>query len=217
VSGTISFCTSFFSLGVTLHVCQTRRAADLLERKAGDFFYPPHSREDVDRIGPLVRHRVKVFGSSDRAWDDIVIGGMGWLALSGYGSKELDVWVPQGVKVFRRPSLLPQEMRNRGVTRFHANHRARTPRIRRKKKAIVRARKDKELRDSLRAEQALAEAERAAPIGTSEGASFVDDDLDLGPGYTLVGLDGEPRELASGGALPADLEVDAAPRGDFQT
>merc|ERR1712113_307779 len=164
VKGGVSFVSSFFSLEVTLHVCQTSRAEGMLERKAGDFLYPPHSKEDCQRLGPLVRHRVEVFGSSDRAWDDIVIAGLGWVAVSGYGSKELDVWVPQGVKVFRRPSLLPQEMKNRGVTRFHHNHRAQSPKIFRRKKAIVKVRKDKELRDALRAEQEQLEAERVAEI-----------------------------------------------------
>ncbi|CAE7390125.1 yqeH, partial [Symbiodinium necroappetens] len=95
VQGNISFLSSFFGLSVTLHVCQTCKVEDLLSRKAGDFFYPPHSRDDFERLGPLVRHRVEVFGSSDRAWDDIVIAGMGWVSISGYGTKVLDVWVPK--------------------------------------------------------------------------------------------------------------------------
>jgi len=164
VSGPITFVSSFFSLDVTLHVCRTSRAEGLVERKAGEFLFPPHNREDWSRLGPLVRHRVEVFGSSDRAWDDIVIAGMGWVAISGFGSKELDVWVPQGVKVFRRPSLLPHEMKSRGVTRFHVNHRARTPRIYRKKRTIVKARRDKELRDSLRREQMELETGHAAAV-----------------------------------------------------
>eukprot|EP00434_Breviolum_minutum_P004936 symbB.v1.2.004353.t1/scaffold240.1/size264318/9 len=159
VQGNISFLTSFFSLGVTLHMCQTCKVEDLMARKAGHFFYPPHSREDCEKLGPLV------FGSSDRAWDDIVIAGMGWVSVSGYGTKVLDVWVPKGVKVFRRPALMPQEMRNRGITRFHANHRARSPRVFRKKKAIIQARKDKDLRDQLREEQAAIEAEQAGLDG----------------------------------------------------
>ena len=73
----------------------------------------------------------------------------------------------EGVKVFRRPALMPQEMRSRGITRhnfeghnfwgltsgapatmaqchllrsrFHVNHRARSPKIFRKKNGIVKA------------------------------------------------------------------------------
>merc|ERR1719482_214050 len=146
VQGAFSFMTAFFSPDVTLHVCQTARAEGLLERKAGDFLYPPHNKEDCERIQPLVRHRVEVFGSSDRAWDDVVIGGLGWIAVSGFGTKELDVWVPKGVKVFRRPSMMPREVRNRGVKRFHPNNRARGHRVMRKKRGVVQVRRDKELR-----------------------------------------------------------------------
>eukprot|EP00913_Durusdinium_trenchii_P027784 g26053.t1 len=68
-----------------------------MSKKAGTFFYPPHSSESCEKLGPLVRHRVEVFGSSDRAWDDIVIAGMGWVSISGYGTKVLDIWVPKGL------------------------------------------------------------------------------------------------------------------------
>jgi len=187
VKGALSFVTAFFSPDVTLHMCQTSRADDLFERKAGDFFYPPHNREDIDRIRPLVRHRVEVFGSSDRAWDDIVVAGLGWIAVSGFGSKELDVWVPQGVRVFRRPALLPQEVRNRGVTRFHVKHRARGNRVLRKKRAMVRARRDKATRDALRAQQAELEEARAAPRESPEGTAFVEEGTVLPEGYVMVG------------------------------
>ncbi|CAE7801285.1 yqeH [Symbiodinium sp. CCMP2456] len=186
VQGNISFLSSFFGLSVTLHVCQTCKVEDLLSRKAGDFFYPPHSRDDFERLGPLVRHRVEVFGSSDRAWDDIVIAGMGWVSISGYGTKVLDVWVPKGVKVFRRPALMPQEMRSRGITRFHVNHRARSPKIFRKKNGMVKARQDKELRDKLRAEQADIEAEQAAMVEVPDDVAFVDSELELPPGYSMA-------------------------------
>ncbi|CAE8602981.1 unnamed protein product [Polarella glacialis] len=119
---------------------------------------------------------------------------MGWVAISGYGTKELDIWVPKGVKVFRRPALMPQEMRNRGVTRFHVNHRARSPRIFRKKRAIVKERRDKDLRDQLRAAQARAEADQAASMEPHEDAAFVDTfQLDLPPGYALAE---SPEKLA---------------------
>lgn len=187
VEGNISFLSSFFGLGVTLHMCQTCKVEDLLRRKAGHFFYPPHSQEDCEKVGPLVRHRVEVFGSSDRAWDDIVVAGMGWVSISGYGTKVLDVWVPQGVKVFRRPALMPREMRNRGITRFHVNHRARSPKVFRRKKAIVQARRDKELRDKLREDQAAAEAAQAASVDIPDETAFVDmETLELPPGYSVA-------------------------------
>jgi len=186
VQGPLSFVSAFFSRDVTLHICRTERAETLIERKAGEFFYPPHQREDWERIGPLVRHRVEVFGSSDRAWDDIVIAGMGWIAISGFGTKELDVWVPHGVKVFRRPSLMPEQVKRRGITRFHENHRARGHRINRKKLGMVRARRDKELRDALRAEREQLEREQAAPLEHLGGVPFVEENIELPAGYSIV-------------------------------
>jgi len=186
VKGAFSFMTAFFSQDVTLHVCQTIRADGLLERKAGDFLYPPHNAETRDRIGPLVRHRVEVFGSSDRAWDDVVIAGLGWIAVSGFGTKELDVWVPKGVKVFRRPSMLPREVRNHGVKTFYPNARARGTKIKRKKRGVVRSRKDKELRDGLREKKAQLEADRAAEVEVDEDTPFVEEDLELPPSFVQV-------------------------------
>lgn len=194
VKGAFSFVTSFFNPDITLHVCHTKRVEELMERKAGDFFYPPHNREDIDRIGPLVRHRVEVFGSSDRAWDDVVIAGLGWIALSGYGTKDLDVWVPKGVKVFRRPSLMPQEVKNRGVTRFHPKHRARGVKVAAKKRAIVKQRRNKEVRDELRAEQAKLEENRIAEVAVSDNTAFVEEGIELPLGFTAAPT-GESEKL----------------------
>eukprot|EP00747_Dinoflagellata_sp_TGD_P015537 gnl/TRDRNA2_/TRDRNA2_124397_c3_seq1.p1 gnl/TRDRNA2_/TRDRNA2_124397_c3~~gnl/TRDRNA2_/TRDRNA2_124397_c3_seq1.p1 ORF type:complete len:247 (+),score=38.77 gnl/TRDRNA2_/TRDRNA2_124397_c3_seq1:66-743(+) len=217
VGGTYAFATAFFSRDVTLHVCQTNRADGLLERKAGDFLYPPHTKEDYVRLGPLVRHRVEVFGSSDRAWDDIVIAGFGWIAVSSFGTKELDVWVPKGVKVFRRPALMPGEVRHRGVSKFHFRMRARGPRMMRKKRGIVQARRDKELRDALRTERACIEAGRAAaPAEVAEDVPFVEEgvELKLPPGYSVAsGVSGGEH-----GMSPRDArhDLDAASTNDGQ-
>merc|ERR1712008_257930 len=133
----------------------------------------------------------------------IVISGLGWVAVAGYGTKELDVWVPRGVKVFRRPSLMPNEMRNRGITRFHANHRARTPSIFRKKKAIVRERRDKALRDVLRAEQAQIEEQRAAIVDAPDDVPFVESGLQLPEEFTVLTCNEGESETESSSILPS--------------
>merc|ERR1712216_747092 len=101
--------------------------------------------------------------------------------------KELDVWVPEGVKVFRRPSLMPEQVKRRGITRFHENHRGRGHRINRKKLGMVKARRDKELRDALRAERAELESEQARPLERIDEAPFIEDDVQLPAGYSVVG------------------------------
>eukprot|EP00927_Polykrikos_kofoidii_P060698 TRINITY_DN55623_c0_g1_i1.p1 TRINITY_DN55623_c0_g1~~TRINITY_DN55623_c0_g1_i1.p1 ORF type:complete len:793 (-),score=99.86 TRINITY_DN55623_c0_g1_i1:69-2447(-) len=197
VKGPFSFVSSFFSPDVTLHICQTSRVEEQLERKAGDFFYPPHNREDIERMGPLVRHRVEVFGSSDRAWDDIVISGLGWVSVSGFGTKELDVWVPSGIRVFRRPALLPQQVRRHGVTRFHPHHRARGERVLRKKRGAVKTRRDSEMKAKLREATAEAEAGRSAPIDFDDDVPFVVPEVELPQGYVLASGGGSSSTTAA--------------------
>ncbi|XP_026189848.1 uncharacterized protein LOC34622068 [Cyclospora cayetanensis] len=59
VEGRTALCTCFFSHKITLHICKTSRATDLLRRKACAFLYPPHLPEGFQRLQPLVRHRAR--------------------------------------------------------------------------------------------------------------------------------------------------------------
>lgn len=62
--------------------------------------------------------RVQIYGGRNMAYDDISIGGLGWISVSGTGLKVFDVWVPKGVKVFRRPAMLPKQIQETGVDTF---------------------------------------------------------------------------------------------------
>ncbi|CAD7972640.1 unnamed protein product [Amoebophrya sp. A25] len=163
VGGTFGFVTSFFSNRVTLHVCNTAKANDTLARKAGTFFYPPHKKEDFEALD-LVSHKVQVFGSNHRAWDDIVIAGLGWISVAGFGSKEFQVWVPKGVKVFRRPAMMPYELCVNGVTRFSHRLRARGSAVGRKKRKMVRLLRDRDKKYALRDELAQKEEDRKGTV-----------------------------------------------------
>ncbi|KEP66317.1 UNVERIFIED_CONTAM: DnaJ domain-containing protein [Hammondia hammondi] len=184
VQGSTALLTCFFSHKITLHICKTVKAADLLSRKACTFLYPPHLPAGFDKLQPLVRHSVKVHAGNSLAYDDISIAGLGWISVAGSaGPKELHVWVPQGVKVFRRPAMLPRQIRTTGVEEFHGKSpRARGPRINAKKKRMVEALRDQEKRDRLHAElearerQAAEARARLVPVsseetGDSEGLS----------------------------------------------
>lgn len=61
---------------------------------------------------------ISVYGGKGFAYDDISIGGLGWFSVAGSGLKIIEVWVPKGVKVFRRPSMLPKQIRSTGVDEF---------------------------------------------------------------------------------------------------
>ena len=183
VGGSSALVTCFVSPKVTLHICSSSSAPDLLRRKAGTFLYPPHldvgdtASEHKIASAKWVKHRVEVFAGPSIAHDDISIAGLGWLSISGQGHKEIDVWVPEGVKVFRRPALLPSFIQTTGSTGFHFRHRARGHSINRKKKELIRSmrvvgRKEK-WRTVTRAEQEENLTPPEEP--SSSSVAFVDD------------------------------------------
>jgi hypothetical protein len=58
----------------------------------------------------------QVFGEGwKKSSVDVVIAGLGWVAITGAGSCHLKVSVPGNTTVSRRPSLLPFESRSTGV------------------------------------------------------------------------------------------------------
>ncbi len=142
-SGSSATMTCFFSSKVTLHVCADNTAEDLLKRKAGIFFYPPHVEDSEDHNElrvmqhPWICHRVKVYCSPTKAKDDIVVPGLGWVSVYGHGHKVIDVWVPEGVKVFRRPSLMPLQIHKSPTTPHHFRKRARSLHINMRKKRLI--------------------------------------------------------------------------------
>ncbi|KAL8435334.1 hypothetical protein Efla_006964 [Eimeria flavescens] len=166
IQGSAALCTCYFSHKVTLHISKTSRAEDLLRRKACAFLYPPHLPEGFERLQPLVRHRVEVYGGRRLAYDDISVGGLGWISVSGTGLKVFDVWVPKGVKIFRRPAMLPKQIQETGVDKFTGKSpRARGPRISARKRALAEQMKEAEMQkrnSNQTAERQLPDAE--APL-----------------------------------------------------
>uniref|UniRef100_A0A0G4H2Z4 Uncharacterized protein n=1 Tax=Chromera velia CCMP2878 TaxID=1169474 RepID=A0A0G4H2Z4_9ALVE len=162
VDGGPAVFSAFCSNQITISVCRTSKAPDLLRRKACTHFFPPHSLEDFERLQPFVRHRVEVQGEHSRAYDDLCVAGLGWISVTGSGTKTVDVWVPKGVKVFRRPSMLPYEVRTRGVCRWSGKTpRGRTPKMKDKKhKMVAELERDEERRELFRRELEEKEARR---------------------------------------------------------
>jgi len=81
---------------------------------------------------------------------------------------------------------MPQEVRKRGISQFREKLRARGSKIQRKKRTMVQMKRDKEIRDRLRAEQAELEEDRAADIEIPEGTPFVEEGLELPPEFEVV-------------------------------
>lgn len=151
----------FISPKVTLHICGASNASEFLQRKAGTFLYPPfmHSTgtetEIIEKSHSILSHewtthRVRVFCSPSRSHDDIVISGLGWVSLYGHGHKILQITVPGGVRVFRRPSILPNFIQQHGSCKFAFRSRGRSLRVSKYKRRITRQGRGRNLKETWR-------------------------------------------------------------------
>lgn len=105
------FFTFFVSNEVKLHPTDATKAAAFIERNAGSpLLTPPSTLERVKDIGPFVSHEFNIQGDGWRkSAQDIVIAGLGWVAVTGVGTVKIKVTVPEGASVGLRPPLLPFE------------------------------------------------------------------------------------------------------------
>ena len=168
-SGNSAQISSFVSPKVTLHLCRASTAAEFLRRKAGTFLYPPFSQTskiDMDtnrKNHPILldewkTHRIRVFCGPSRSHDDIVISGLGWFSLYGHGHKIVKVTVPAGVRVFRRPSILPNFIQQHGSCKFAFRSRGRSIRVSRYKRMVARKNRRCSLKETWREETRQDEA-----------------------------------------------------------
>mmetsp|Transcript_5064 Transcript_5064/g.4996 ORF Transcript_5064/g.4996 Transcript_5064/m.4996 type:complete len:270 (-) Transcript_5064:14-823(-) len=107
VEGDLKFMTFFTNNLCTIHKTTLEKVEDVYKRQAGNLLSPAF--DDPEAV-KFEKTRIEI-PSSDRekANKDIVIHGLGWVAISGRGSSTFDVWVPQGVGVTVRPALMPFE------------------------------------------------------------------------------------------------------------
>eukprot|EP00742_Colponemidia_sp_Colp-10_P011756 GILJ01013110.1.p1 GENE.GILJ01013110.1~~GILJ01013110.1.p1 ORF type:complete len:563 (-),score=71.37 GILJ01013110.1:207-1895(-) len=119
IEGDAPLVTCFFSNKITLHITSTNRVTEVLEKHAGTMLHPPNSEADVKALGPFVTKRYEIECLSTRhSAADIEIAGLGWVAVGGKGRVVVDIHVPEGVQTFQREPLLPDELYNRGITKF---------------------------------------------------------------------------------------------------
>lgn len=95
---------------IKLHPTSSKRAPEVLEKHVGSLLAPPATMERVKAIGPFVTHDFEVSGDSwKKACYDLVIAGLGWVAVTGPGLAKVRITVPVGTSVSIRPSFLPYE------------------------------------------------------------------------------------------------------------
>lgn len=111
VEGSVANVHCFMSSGVTVHTCRAVAAEDTMNYKAGVRIFPPHAKEDYNNLRPFLKYRITVNCSGPAPVDDLVIPGLGWISISGSGPKVLELHVPKGVDVLRRPAMIRQAPR----------------------------------------------------------------------------------------------------------
>jgi hypothetical protein len=81
-----------------------------LAAHVGDLIFPPSTMERVEALGPMDNYPIEIEGIGWRESSyDIVIPGLGWIAVTGVGKIKVNISAPRGSEIVLRPSLLPFE------------------------------------------------------------------------------------------------------------
>mmetsp|Transcript_44794 Transcript_44794/g.105494 ORF Transcript_44794/g.105494 Transcript_44794/m.105494 type:complete len:311 (-) Transcript_44794:169-1101(-) len=106
------FFTIFVGNQVSMHVGKSATAEEFRQKHTGKMLTPPFNSSRLDEIGPLFETEINSYGLSwDRACTDVVLAGLGWVALTGLGDVTVRVLAPEGVGVMQREPLMPFEAR----------------------------------------------------------------------------------------------------------
>lgn len=90
----------YVSNGLDIHRTKLEKATELYEKHRGGLLTPPEG-ERAKELPPFQKFSFKVPAGKH----DVVISGLGWVALHGTGAN-VEVYVPKGTTVSLRPSLI---------------------------------------------------------------------------------------------------------------
>ncbi|PTX64807.1 hypothetical protein C8P63_10123 [Melghirimyces profundicolus] len=82
-----------------IHRTKLEKAEEIWQKHRGELLSPP---KDPSSLPPLTRHSFHLKGKQK---EDLVISGLGWIA-AGKERSRVDLWVPEGITVEIRPSIL---------------------------------------------------------------------------------------------------------------
>lgn len=121
MNGEDKYFTFFFSHNVTIHRTPMLNSDNIFERQAGKNLRPAISTNMEDL--KLKKHSFNLVCDMFSILNyDLTISGLGWFSVSGKGLFQLDLYVPEGVKVYLRSKpLMPFEIKSRGVKKFFGN------------------------------------------------------------------------------------------------
>ena len=102
--------TFYLANAVRLHPTDSAKVEAVLAKHAGGLLAPPASFERLAELGEFGRHEIHVPG---RGWDeaalDVVLPGLGWVAVTGAGECTIAVELPQPTTPRTREPLIPSE------------------------------------------------------------------------------------------------------------
>ncbi|EFM12705.1 ribosome biogenesis GTPase YqeH [Paenibacillus curdlanolyticus YK9] len=102
VSGDRQSFTLYISNGLEVHRTKLERAEELYANHKGVLLSPP-SVEELDELPAWTRHSLRIPRGGDY---DVFVSGLGWMQVNGTSGALVDVYVPKGVKVLVRDSLM---------------------------------------------------------------------------------------------------------------
>lgn len=110
LAGRPFFFSAFVSGEVKVHPGKADGGAAFTARHTGGLLTPPFKPDRAAALGVWSEQVVEVSGAGWKtASVDVVLSGLGWVALTGVGDMTLRVATPGGVGVFVRDALMPYE------------------------------------------------------------------------------------------------------------
>jgi len=110
------YATVFAAAQVKLHVTNTDTADDLHEKHCGTLLTPPYINKNKDNADKLkVQLHSREFELDGKRWKDaicdVVLPGVGWVAINALGKFKMQAWSVVGSETYLREPLMPFEMR----------------------------------------------------------------------------------------------------------
>mmetsp|Transcript_16818 Transcript_16818/g.36437 ORF Transcript_16818/g.36437 Transcript_16818/m.36437 type:complete len:654 (-) Transcript_16818:297-2258(-) len=111
--------TFYMANSISIHPTATDKVDAVLEKHLGGLLDPPSS---IERLGELGEFGEELFSVKGRGWNeaamDVVLPGLGWVAVTGCGSCEVSVRMPNPIRALTREPLLPSESTKKTMVKF---------------------------------------------------------------------------------------------------